>query len=419
VASSVSPARSSTAPLIAVFLTVVIDLLGFGIVIPLLPIYSKVYGADEATLGWLMGCHSGMQLLFAPVFGRLSDRFGRRPILIGGLIGTAASYVVFATADSLALLFVSRLAAGMFGANLSAAQAFVADVTTPKDRAKGMGMIGAAFGIGFTLGPPFGGLLTKLGPAAPGLVAAGLSLAAAAYGYAKLPSIPPKPGVAATSSFAALRSAFSDARARALFSIQFLTVFAFAGFESMFTRFGLDRFPERFGLSTTADRASREEIEGASVYVGAYFAYIGVMAAVVQGGLIRRLIPRFGEFALMIAGPLVLGLSFFGIGIAPAFGGWTVVLVSCAIMPFGFGLTNPSLAGLISRAAPRGRQGDRLGVSQSVSAAARLAGPPALGLTFATGGASSPFFFGVLLLVVAASVALAFRARHAASFSEE
>ena len=144
--TSPKAAGAGRSPLLFIFLTVFIDLLGFGIVLPLLPVYSKAYGADEISLGLLFSCFSGMQFLFAPMWGRLSDRIGRRPVLIGGLLGTAASYVLFAYAHSMPMLFASRLLAGFFGANISTAQAYIADVTTPENRAKGMGLIGAAFG---------------------------------------------------------------------------------------------------------------------------------------------------------------------------------------------------------------------------------------------------------------------------------
>src|SRR5690349_3175844 len=172
------PAGGGRSPLLFIFLTVFIDLLGFGIVIPLLPIYSENYHASEATLGLLFTSFSGMQFLFAPMWGRLSDRMGRRPVLIGGLIGTAFSYVLFANAHDLTMLFVSRLLAGFFGGNISAAQAYIADVTPPEKRAQGMGLIGAAFGLGFTFGPPLGGILSTYSMALPGYLAAGLSLAA-------------------------------------------------------------------------------------------------------------------------------------------------------------------------------------------------------------------------------------------------
>src|SRR5580765_3221671 len=180
------PSRSSRSHLLFIFLTVFIDLLGFGIVIPLLPVYSDMYGADAQELGILFGCFSGMQFLFAPMWGRLSDRVGRRPVLVGGLVGTSAASLLFGFAGSMPLIFASRLLAGFFGANISTAQAYIADVTTQENRAKGMGLIGAAFGLGFTLGPWVGGELAHVSIRAPGFLAAGLSFSAALFGYLTL-----------------------------------------------------------------------------------------------------------------------------------------------------------------------------------------------------------------------------------------
>src|SRR5689334_16445878 len=225
-------------PLLFIFLTVFIDLLGFGIVLPHLPVYSKAYGADELTLGLLFSCFSGMQFLCAPMWGRLSDRIGRRPVLIGGLVGTAASYALFAFASSLPLLFASRLLAGFFGANISTAQAYIADVTPPEHRAKSMGLIGAAFGLGFTLGPLFGGELTSLSPMAPGFFACGLSLCAALFGALRLPE-PARHGGSRVFHVKQLERALGEPRISTLMLLTFLSVVAFGSFEAMFTRFGL------------------------------------------------------------------------------------------------------------------------------------------------------------------------------------
>ena len=253
--------------------------------------------------------------------------------------------------------------------------------------------------------------------AAPGIVAATLSLSAAAFGFRKLAEPEKQTASAAPrSGLKALSAAFADPRARALFVLQFLSVFAFAGFESMFTRFGLAVFPEKFGLTGPVQNATQTDLRSAAAHAGGYFAYIGVMAALVQGGLIRRLLPRYGELKLMIVGPLVLGVALAIIGFAPAAGGWAVVLFGCALMPFGFGLNNPALAGLTSRAAPADAQGDRLGVAQSVNAFARLTGPPALGYAFGHWGASAPFFVGASTLAVAVLLAVRFAARFGGTF---
>ncbi|MBL8863295.1 MAG: MFS transporter [Planctomycetes bacterium] len=401
-------------PLLFVFLTVFIDLLGFGIVIPLLPVYSEMYRAGPAEIGLLMASFSAMQFVFAPFWGRLSDRIGRKPVLVGGLLGTAAAYVLFARADSLALLFASRLLAGFFGANVSTAQAYIADVTAPEDRAKGMGLIGAAFGLGFCLGPLLGGELTHISAAAPGWFAAGFSLAAALFGALTLVE-PARARGRASRVFGLeeLRGAAAQPRLGTLYVLSFAFVAAFACFESMFTVFGLARFPAVFGLTQPVDDASVEEILRAAPVTGRYLAGIGIVSAIIQGGLIRRLVPRFGETTLVVVGPALLGLGLLAIALAPS---WGFVVAACLILPVGFGLNNPSLASLLSRAAPAAEQGGYLGLQQSVGSLARMAGPAAAGLVFQRFGPASPFVLGAALLGVSTLLAWRYHRRFGASF---
>jgi multidrug resistance protein len=409
----VEPAKPRS-PLLFIFLTVFIDLLGFGIVIPLLPVYSEMYRAGPETIGLLMGSFSAMQFVFAPFWGRLSDRIGRKPVLVGGLIGSSLAYVLFALSGSLGMLFAARLLAGFFGANVSTAQAFIADVTTPENRAKGMGLIGAAFGLGFCLGPLFGGELTHISAAAPGWFAAGLSLAAAIFGLVTLRE-PERARGAVTRVFGLgqVRGAFAEPRLGTLFLLSFLFVVAFASFESMFTVFGLARFPEVFGLEHAVEVASTEEILRAAPITGRYLAGIGIISAIIQGGLIRRLVPRFGETKLAIAGPACLGIGLLALALAP---NWPCVVAACLVLPLGFGLNNPALFSLISRAAPADEQGSYLGLNQSVMSLARMVGPVTAGYVFAHFGPSSPFCVGAGLLAVSTFLALRYDRRFGASF---
>jgi len=408
---------ASRSPLVFIFLTVFIDLLGFGMIIPLLAVYSKAYGASQSQLGVLFACFSGMQFFFAPMWGRLSDRIGRRPVLIGGLVGTAASYLLFGFAGSLPLIFVSRLLAGFFGANISTAQAYIADVTTPENRAKGMGMIGAAFGLGFTLGPWMGGELAAISPQAPGFLAAGLSLAAATFGYLKLPE-PPRVKHAATRIFRfdQARHAARDARIGIVLLLSFFFVFAFAGFETMFLVFGLREFPAVFHMAQSVEKATFDQVIAAAPIAGRYMGLIGILSALVQGGLIRRLVPRFGETTLAIAGPILLAVSY---GILVLATTWPVVIVACAILPIGFGLNNPTLQSLVSRASPAAEQGAYLGINQSMLSLARATGPVCAGLAFDAYGARSPFLLGALLLLGCAGLATYYRARFGATFPRQ
>jgi multidrug resistance protein len=319
--------------------------IGFGIVIPLLPVYSKAYGASETTMGLLFATFSAMQFLFAPMWGRLSDKIGRRPVLVGGLFGTAASYALFALSDSLWMLFLSRALAGFLAANISTAMAYVADVTTPENRAKGMGMIGAAFGIGFTLGPLMGGELTHISPAAPGWAAAGFSLLAALYAWTQLVEPPRERRQSRVFSLEQVRGALADDRIRTPYVLSFLFIVAFASFESMFTAFGLARFPDVFGLGVPIEEASVEQILAAAPITGRYLAGIGVVSAIIQGGLIRRLVPKYGETKLAMVGPWFLAAGFLVVALAQD---WTMVVIGCLLMPIGFGLNNPSVNSLIS-----------------------------------------------------------------------
>lgn len=407
-------ARKPRSPLLFVFLTVFIDLLGFGIVIPLLPVYSEMYRAGPETIGLLMASFSGAQFVFAPFWGRLSDRIGRKPVLVGGLVGTACSYALFALSDSLPLLFAARLLAGFFGANVSTAQAYIADVTTPENRAKGMGLIGAAFGLGFCIGPLLGGELTHISASAPGWFAAGLSLAAATFGWITLREPERAHGaVTRVFGFEQVRRAASEPRLGILFVLGFAFIAAFSSFESMFTVFGLARFPSVFGLSQPVESASVEEILRAAPVTGRYLAGIGIVSAIIQGGLIRRLVPRFGETKLAIAGPAILGLGLVGLALAPS---WGFVVVACLVLPIGFGLNNPSLSSLLSRAAPAAEQGSYLGLNQSVSSLARMAGPLTAGFVFARFGPTSPFVMGAILLLLSTFLALSYDRRFGASF---
>jgi len=401
----------------AIFLTVFIDLLGFGIVIPLLPVYTKAYGASETQLGILFGCFSGMQFVFAPMWGRISDRIGRRPVLIGGLVGTAASYVLFGLANSMTLLFASRILAGFFGANISTAQAYIADVTTPENRAKGMGLIGAAFGLGFTLGPWIGGELAGWAPQMPGFVSAALSITAAAFGYFKLAE-PARERRSSSRIFHAdqARHALQDARIGIVLLLSFVFIFSWSAFESMFTVFALREFPDIFGVPQAIEHATFDDIIHAAPIVGRYMGFIGIMSAIIQGGLIRRLVPRFGETTLAVAGPAILALSFVVLCVAQS---WAVVIVACAIMPIGFGINNPALQGLVSRASPQAEQGAYMGMNQSMLSLARLTGPVCAGLVFRAFGPRSPFLMGTAVLVACALLAYTYHVRYAASFPRE
>ncbi|MEK9499916.1 MFS transporter [Gaopeijia maritima] len=360
----VAPGRR-TLPLL--FLTVFVDLVGFGIVLPLLPLYADRFGASGLTVGLLVMVYSVAQFFMAPIWGRLSDRHGRRPILLLGLLGSAAAYLVFAWAGSVAALFASRILAGIGGSTIPVAEAYIADVTPPEKRAGNMGLIGAAFGLGFTVGPALGGLTVGVSTALPGYLAAALCLANAAIAALLLPetrsrasrdatrhAIPPRrrPGWAFTTE--GLGIALRKPGLRRVLLLYFLFTVAFAVIQPTLSLFGA----QRFGLDARG--------------VGYLFAFLGLVSAVVQGGLVRRIVPRIGEARLIrICGvPFALGLLL--LAWAPDLG-W--VVAALAFLAVGYGGTVPSVLGLISRASPPEIQGGMLGVGQSVGSLARIAGP--------------------------------------------
>jgi DHA1 family tetracycline resistance protein-like MFS transporter len=379
-------------PITIIFMTVFIDLIGFGIVIPLAPFYAEHFGASAMVVGMLQASFSLMQFLFAPFWGRLSDRIGRKPVILIGLFGSAVCYLVFGLAESLAVLFVARILAGIAGANIATAQAYMADVTTPENRAKGMGLIGAAFGLGFIFGPAIGGLLSGFGPAVPPLFAGALSFVNFVAACFVLPESRVVSSVARprVSRLKALTNALTRPGLPQLLLIFFLVTGAFSSFEATFALFG----ERRFGFTPSN--------------IGYVFAFVGVVLTMVQGGLVGRLAKRFGEQRLMPAGILALAA---GLALLPLVTSTAGLLVACALLAIGNGFNNPSVSSLISRITSADDQGGVLGVSQSVSSLARIIGPFAGGAAFDRFGAVAPFTGAAAIMVVALIIALGSVAR--------
>jgi DHA1 family tetracycline resistance protein-like MFS transporter len=350
-------------PLLVIFITVFIDLIGFGIVIPVLPFYVEGtrFNASPRVVGLLFASYSIMQLIFTPILGRLSDKYGRRPVLFLSLLGTGAGFLILGFATSLWMLFAGRIIDGITGGNISTAQAYIADVTTPENRAKGMGMVGAAFGLGFIFGPAIGGILSRWGINLPFLFAAGLAFANAILLYFTLPETVtpdhPARASAATGRWSQLLQALKQSRLALILAIYFLFVVAFS---VMTTSFGL------FTMYRIAYDAHD---------TGWLFVFVGVIGAIVQGGLIGRLVKRFGEMPLVIAGALLFAASLFVIPLTSPHTGLLTLLLVGATFSVGNSLATPSLTGLASKSAGRGEQGSVLGVTQSVASLARTVGP--------------------------------------------
>ena len=351
-------------PLLVIFITVFIDLVGFGIVIPVLPYYAEAtsFGATPREVGLLFASYSVMQLIFAPVLGRLSDKHGRRPILLISLLGTCLGFLILGFATTLWMLFIGRIIDGISGGNISTAQAYIADVTTIENRAKGMGLIGAAFGLGFVLGPAIGGILSRWGISVPFLFAGGLAFANAILLYFTLPETvtPDHPARVSAASGRGWKQVIEALRQQQLafvLTIYFLSIVAFSIMTTVFSLFMM------FRLGYDPWRS------------GWIFAFVGVISAIVQGGLIGRLVKHFGEPSLVIAGSLLFSLSLV---VSPFVGpatGLIGILSICALSAAGNALSAPSLTSLASKSATAGEQGAVLGVAQSVASLARAAGP--------------------------------------------
>ena len=361
-------------PLAIVFVTVFVDLLGFGIIIPLLPFYAERFGGSAQTVALLSASFSAMQFIFMPVWGRLSDRVGRRPILLLGLFGSFGSYLVFGLAGSLPLLFISRMFAGIAGATVSTAQAVIADTTTPENRAKGMGLLGAAFGLGFVFGPAIGGLMSRWGHAAPPFFAAALSLVNFIAAWFLLPETRPAhvPATARAtrSRLESLRNALTRPTLPALLLIYVTVVAAFSGFETTFALFS----ERRFGFT--------EET------IGYFFAYVGIVLSVVQGGLVGRAVKRFGERRLVNVGLLLLAAGLVLVGYSRSV---FELFVANGILTVGMAFNSPALTALISQRSDPEDQGGILGVSQGLASLARIVGPAWAGFLFDRWGMTSPY----------------------------
>ena len=351
-------------PLLVIFVTVFIDLIGFGIVIPVLPYYAEGtrFGATPRGVGLLFASYSVMQLIFSPVLGRLSDKYGRRPVLLISLLGTSLGFFVMGFATALWMLFLGRIIDGISGGNISTAQAYIADVTTPENRAKGMGLIGAAFGLGFVFGPAIGGIMSRWGIHVPFIFAGALAFANAMLLYFTLPETvtadhPARASAAQGRGWAQLVNAFKNPRLSLVLTIYFLSIVAFSILTAVFTlfmvfRLGYDAF-----------------------HSGWIFAFVGIISAFIQGALIGKLVKRFGEAKLVIAGTLMFSGSLFVIPFIGPAAGLLGILITGAVNSVGNALNAPSLASLASKSATAAEQGVVLGVTQSVASLARAVGP--------------------------------------------
>jgi multidrug resistance protein len=352
-------------PLLVIFTTVFIDLVGFGIVIPVLPYYAEgtIFNATPRTVGILFASYSVMQLIFSPILGKLSDKYGRRPVLLLSIIGTGLGFLILGFATTIWMLFAGRILDGITGGNISTAQAYIADVTTKENRARGMGLIGAAFGLGFIFGPAIGGILSRWGVHVPFIFAAALCFANAVLLYFTLPETVTKDHPARNLAgggrgFSQLIKAMTLPQLGFVLTIYFLFVVAFSIMTASFSLYTMFRF----GYDAQ--------------HTGYLFAYVGVISVIIQGGLIGRLVKQFGEITLVIVGAICFAGSLFAVPfVGPSSGGLLGLLIGGGVFSLGNSLATPALNSLASKSASAAEQGTVLGVTQSVASLARAVGP--------------------------------------------
>jgi DHA1 family tetracycline resistance protein-like MFS transporter len=370
---------NSRSPLVIIFVTIFIDLVGFGIVIPVLPLYAERYGASESTVGVLLAIYSVMQFIFAPILGKLSDRVGRRPVLLVSLIGTSIGFLimgfaprlpaglaVLGMAPALTWMFVSRIIDGVSGGNISTAQAYIADVTPPEERSKGMGLIGAAFGLGFIFGPAIGGAMSHIAATKPewpvleGLpffFASALAAANATALFFLLPeSLAPEHrgrSFHRTSILDVVKET-GNWHLKSVMATYFFATLAFAMLTATYALFA----SERFHFDAT--------------HTGYMFTYVGVLGAIIQGGLLGRLVKAFGEKSLAVVGTGIFAASLFALPMSVTV---TMLLITSTGVAIGNSLVTPTLNGMASKGVGPAAQGRILGLMASVASLARIFGP--------------------------------------------
>lgn len=362
-------------------------MLGFGIVVPVLPLYIERFGASLLATGFLLAVYSGMGFIFSPLVGALSDRIGRRSILLLSTIGQAAGFFIMGAATTLLWLFVARTIDGIFGANVSVTQAYVADVTPPQDRSRALGLLGAAFGVGFICGPLLGGVLSQISLAAPFYFAGALAAANAVLIFFILPESLPLEGRSG-SGRETFFTLFREGRGRVIVPLMAAYFFMMVGF-SILTAFFAIFTEDRFGYNASAN--------------GYIFAGLGVIGVIVQGGLMGRLVENFSEKGIAVTGTALLALSMFALPLVQTA---TMLFLVAAGIAVGNAFINPTMNGMVSRSVNKYWQGRALGLMQACASLGRFFGPLIGGWFLAFGSrrtldfGKAPFWIGSGLLIV-------------------
>lgn len=377
--------------LITLFLIVFIDLLGFSVILPLLPFYAETFNATPTQIGLLVASYAAAQLVGAPILGRLSDRIGRKPVLVISLTGTFIGFLILGFANSLWMLFMSRILDGFTGGNISVAQAYITDVTDESNRAKGLGMLGAAFGLGFIIGPALGGILSVYGFAVPAFVAAGFSLLSILGVLFFLPeSLTEKAREELSKrdkqsfSLKSLWQAINRPRVGPILHVRFFYGLAFAIFQTIFPLYALYRF----------------DLDARST--GFVLTYVGILVVFVQGFLVGWMAARFNEFRLIFSATVIMGLSLLAWAIVPNI---IMLLIVLAPLAFAAGILNTLLNSTLSKAVYPEEVGGTLGLSASLESLTRVISPSVGGYLLGSIGPWAPGLTAGLIMVWTVSYA--------------
>ena len=383
--------KKRKAPLFLMALTILIDFTGFGLILPLLPFWAQRLGANAVGIGLILTVYALAQFIFTPLLGRLSDRYGRKPVIFTSLLIEGASLALSAVAWSFPILLLARFIGGLGASNIGSAQAVVSDVTAPQERARGMGLIGASIGLGFVIGPALGGLLAPLGPALPFWAATAVALLNALLVLFFLPETLNREARKTQAApnrgrlLAGITGVWRSPVVTRLIAINLIFTIAFTAMEAIFPLFT----QHTFGWGASQN--------------GYVFTYVGFIIVIMQGGLVGQLVKRWQEQAIMLVGLVMLAAGL----ILLAFSAQLVtLLIALGILSVGDGAVTPLVSTLLSFASPAEAQGETLGLAQGVAGLGRIVGPVAAGSAYAIGGPTTPFIVGGILVLLAAMLAV-------------